>query len=241
MDTFELVSQVGLTKKEAAVYAALVEGGAMTLTELNKETHINRPALYELLPAMKQKEYVTSTKKGKRTYYHAESPAKLLARYEANHYDLKERFLELTKQYEANQHDRPVIKYFEGQKGMRFVFDDIAHTLPRGGQFYRYTSYTGDATPYKNSYYAKVRETKGIERLVITSEAKAKQKPKKLERSVKAIPRDFDLFEDNVSLVIYGDKTAYVDYDSNTSFIVESEKIARFQEKLFKLLWKKLD
>lgn len=52
---------------------------------------------------------------------------------------------------------------------------------------------------------------------------------------VKAIPKKFDLFEDNISLIIYGDKIAYVDYNSNTAFIVESAKIARFQEKLFKL------
>jgi hypothetical protein len=61
-----------------------------------------------------------------------------------------------------------------------------------------------------------------------------------LTRSFKAVPKDFDLFEDNISLLIYGDKTAYIDYGSRTSFIVESPKIARFQEKLFRLLYKKL-
>lgn len=76
--------------------------------------------------------------------------------------------------------------------------------------------------------------------MVIASEIKAAQKPKKLERSIKVIPKEFDLFEDNVSLVIYGNKTAYIDYGSQTAFIVESPKIARFQEKLFRLLYKKL-
>ena len=58
---------------------------------------------------------------------------------------------------------------------------------------------------------------------------------------LRTIPKEFDLFEDNVSMVIYGNKTAHIDYNSKTSSVVESEKIARFQEKLFKLLWKKLE
>jgi hypothetical protein len=98
----------------------------------------------------------------------------------------------------------------------------------------------GDTKQFEHTYYARVRDTKKLERLVITSQEKAQSKVKKLNRSIKAIPKEVDLFEDNISLVIYGDKTAYIDYSSQTSFIIESAKIAHFQEKLFKLLYKNL-
>ena len=141
----------------------------------------------------------------------------------------------------TNADDKPAIKWFEGRHGIKFVFDDIAHTLPRGSTFYRYSARTGDETKeFENTFYARTRDQKQLERLAITSADKALKKSKKLERSIKAIPADFDLFEDNVSLVIYGDKTAYIDYNTNTAFIIESPKIAQFQEKLFKLLYKKL-
>jgi sugar-specific transcriptional regulator TrmB len=212
----------------------------MTLTSLSKETHINRPALYELLPKMQRDGVVSQVQKQKRVLYQAEPPAKILVQYKKEQAEVEDKLQELSDQYENQQGDRPVIKYFEGKKGLVFVFDDIAHTLPKGGEFYRYTSHVGDAQPFKDSYYAKMRDVKKLERLAITSEEKAKNKTKKLDRAVKAIPKEFDLFEDNISLVIYGDKTAYVDYSSQTTFIIESPKIARFQEKLFKLLWKKL-
>jgi sugar-specific transcriptional regulator TrmB len=240
MDTFELLVQTGLSKKEASVYTALLEGGTMSLSDISKATHINRPALYTLLPKMQKDGYVSLIQKQKRTFYQAESPERILERYTKAHEETAARLAELSTQFHTVNTERPTIKYFEGSHGIRFVFDDIAHTLPFGSTFYRYTSFQGDTKPYQDTYYMKARETKQLERLVITSEAKAAKKESKLERSVKAIPKDFDLFEDNISLVIYGHKTAYVDYSSQTAFIVESEKIARFQEKLFKLLWGRL-
>jgi len=133
------------------------------------------------------------------------------------------------------------LKYFEGDHGIRFVFDDVIHTLPPGSEFYRYSSRKNTSTKnFENTMYARHRDKRKIERLVITSQAKAKLKKPKLERAIKVIPDTVDLFEDDVSLIIYGPKLAYLDYSSKTSFIIESEKIASFQKKLFKLLWKQL-
>ena len=241
MDTFELLTKTGLGKKESAIYTTLLEHGTMSMSDICKETHINRPALYQLLPKMKKDGLVSSIQKQKRLFYRAESPSRLLEHYKTEHAEIAEKLETLIEEQEHLSHDRPLIKYFEGQYGVRFVFDDVAHTLPRGATFYRYSSRTGNNTKgFDNTYYIKARATKQLNRLVITSEEKANTKVKKLERSIKAIPKEFDLFEDNIALVIYGHKTAYIDYASNTAFIVESGKIARFQEKLFKLLYKKL-
>ena len=241
MDTFELLTRTGLSKKEAAIYTALLEHGTMSISDISKETHINRPALYHLLPKMQKDGLVSNVQKQKRIFYRAESPNRLLELYKTEHADITTRLEILIKGQEHHSHDKPLIKYFEGRHGVRFVFDDVAHTLPRDATFYRYSARIGTETKdFDNTFYVHARETKQLQRLVITSEEKAEAKVKKLNRTVKAIPKEFDLFEDNIALVIYGNKTAYIDYSSNTAFIVESEKIARFQEKLFKLLYKKL-
>ncbi|MBP9757485.1 MAG: hypothetical protein KBD06_02705 [Candidatus Pacebacteria bacterium] len=240
MDTFEAFSRAGLGKKEASVLAALVDKGVLSISGISKETHINRPALYELLPRMQNAGLIHVVKKNKRALFKAESPARLLESYQSEHREVEKRLSEITAEYTRISHDKPVIKYFEGQRGTTYVFDDVARTLPKGGLFFRYSSRVGDASDYKNTLYAGLRDSKSIERMAIVSEDKAKGKTRKLDRSVKAIPKSFDLFADDISLVIYGDKTAYIDYGSKTSFIVESAKIARFQEKLFRLLYKKL-
>lgn len=241
MNTFELVHQTGLSKKHAAVYASLIDNGQQSLSDLHRSTQISRPALYELLPYLERRGLVSQVKTGRRFAYIAESPQRLLEQYESQVAAEKKGLRDLVDTYISNNEERPRVKYFEGEKGVDFVFDDVINTLPIGGEFYRYSARHNVKTErFAKSYYAKHRDDRKIERLVITSEQKAKGKTPKLERSVRAIPKEFDLFEDNISLLIYGHKTAYIDYSSKTSFVIESEKIANFQHKLFKLLWKKL-
>jgi len=241
MDTFERISQTGLSKKESAVYASLLDSGQQSLSDLHRSTQINRPALYEVLPRLERKSLVSKVKVKNRYQYVAESPRRLLAEYQEQ-IELETQSLEeLAQQFEKHDEQRPRVKYFEGDHGMEFVFDDVIYTLSVGAEFYRYSARRDIQTKrFEKTFYAKNRDKRKLERLVITSASKAKGKAPKLERSVRAIPEEFDLFEDNISLLIYGPKTAYIDYSSKTSFIIESEKIARFQYKLFRLLWKQL-
>ncbi len=78
--------------------------------------------------------------------------------------------------------------------------------------------------------------------MVITSDELLRRKDikKKLNREMVAIPKKYDLFEDNVTKVIYGNKVAILDYNSDTSFVIENQKFADFERKIFKLLYKYL-
>ena len=242
MDTFELIHQTGLAKKESAVYAALIDNGQQSISDLHRLTQINRPALYEVLPRLQSRGLVSKVQVKNRQQFMAESPRKLLAEYQARVVIQTKGLSELAEVYDTTDNDRPQVKYFDGERGHEFVFDDVIHTLPVGGEFYRYSSRINtESDKFNNTFYAKNRDKRKLERLVITSASKASEKSSKLERSVRAIPASFDLFEDNISLLIYGPKTAYIDYSSKTSFIIESDKIARFQHKLFRLLWQQLE
>lgn len=239
MDTFELIRQTGLSKKEAAVYTSLLEDGQQSISSLNRNTHINRPALYDLLPRLERRGLISRVKQKSRFQYAAESPQRLLDAHIEKQKNLNKDLQTLVDTYEKQSSMRPTIKYFEGEHGLKFVFDDVVRTIPCGSEFLRYSARVSELSEkFDDTFYAKERDRKHIERLVITSEKKALAKETKLDRAVRAIPKEFDLFEDDISLLIYGDKTAYVDYGSKTAFIVESEKIAHFQEKLFRLLWK---
>jgi len=78
--------------------------------------------------------------------------------------------------------------------------------------------------------------------MVITSNElmKFKSNKKVLNREMIGIPKKYDLFEDNITKVIYGNKVAIFDYNSETSFVIENKKFADFEKKIFKLLFKYL-
>jgi hypothetical protein len=54
------------------------------------------------------------------------------------------------------------------------------------------------------------------------------------------MPEDFGNFDYNITQIIYGDRVAFIDYNSETALVIESKVIADFQEHIFKMLYKKL-
>jgi hypothetical protein len=61
---------------------------------------------------------------------------------------------------------------------------------------------------------------------VITNEYLESLKPEKLDKDVVVIPKKYDIFEDNITKIIYANKVAIIDYNSRESFVIESEIFA---------------
>lgn len=76
--------------------------------------------------------------------------------------------------------------------------------------------------------------------MVISSSKAAIPKQKRLERDMLIIPKEYDEFNQDVTMTIYGDKVAFIDFGQENSIIIENPMIADFQKKLFRLLYKKL-
>lgn len=237
----DFLKHIGFSDQESIIYLTLLERGFLSISNISKFTRINRVAIYNLIPSLLQKGVISEIKKGSRNLYKAENPEKLSYIRDRQTMDFNKKIIKLKGIYK-NQKNRPLIKFLDGESAIDNVFNDVVESLPKGSTFYRYSSKRNSDKVSKklNTNYYKLRDTKKLERLVITSESKGGIKKPKLERFIKTIPKEYDLFEDNVSQIIYGNKIAFVDYNTQTSFIIESKEITKFQKKIFKLLWNKL-
>jgi sugar-specific transcriptional regulator TrmB len=241
MQYSDTLQKMGLSEKESAIYLALLETGPATISEVARKSGIHRPLIYKTLPGLEQKGLISKGPKGKLVQYVAEPPAKLATQFERLRADFDELLPQLEGVY-TTADKKPIVKFLEGKHGIMSVFDDLVATLPRGGMFYRYSSAKDLAKNerYLPEDYRKKRDNKQLERLVITSEARAKAKKPRLERDLKTISADYDLFDDDITQIIYGNKVAFVDYNSETAILVESKVFADFQRKLFTLLYRNL-
>ncbi len=240
MDEKEYLTRVGMSERESTIYLMLLNNGLLTLSDISKKTGIHRPALYLILPKLQNKELIIKTKINKRDFYAAESPKKISKLFDKVQSGFNLFIERLSDQYNS-ENTKPTVQYFYGKEGYNFLFDDIASTLPKNGIYYRYSARRLDEKYFNpTEYYINARKKKMFERKVITSVQKNNTKKQRLEREIKTIPESFDLFDDNVSSYIYGDKVAFTDFDNQTTFIINSNKIAKFQKKLFELLWKKI-
>ncbi|MDO8408201.1 MAG: helix-turn-helix domain-containing protein [bacterium] len=240
-DIESVLAQLGLSAHESGAYLDLLQNGPATIGALAKRTGIYRPALYKLIPALIEKGLVSRAQtKHKQRHYRAESPERLESLFENAKHRLEEALPELASFY-THQQNRPVVRFLEGKAGIRSVFTDILVTLKRGDIFYRYSSIKAlPSRSYLPPHYEEIRDKKQLERLVITNAPMAQAKPPRLERETKVVPPEYDLFDDNVTHLIYGDKVAVIDYNTETAIIIESKVIAEFQRKLFLLLYRKL-
>lgn len=227
---------LGCDHNEALLYLYLVEHGASNISRVAHGTHLSRTTTYLHIDSLLSKGFVTTTKVKERTLYEVCDPSSLLASLEEM-YKEGSRALTTLSSTLKETFFVPKITTTVGESALSSVYDDIARTLPKGGTYFRYTSRTRDLI--KAPLYSMLRKEKELERLVITSVQKAEKKEKDSNRFIKTVPKDFS-FDDNVTLLIYGNKITHIDHTSLSSVTIESPQLARFQEKIFKLLWKKL-
>lgn len=236
-----LLQQIGLTKHQVEIYLALLDVKYYSISDIAKNTQIHRPIIYKELPVLIKYGLVLEIEQGKRVVYSAESPLKLQEIVNQISGDIKNAVPELQKKYEQRG-NHPIIKFYEGKEGVSFVFLDLVNSLKKGDVFYRYTSNIDSArvNKYLPKEYRKIRDKKQLERFVIGTKKHLSQKKKRLERAEKYMPEKYGKFDYQIVELIYGNKVAYIDYETESTMVIESKKISSFQRKIFKALYDKL-
>jgi sugar-specific transcriptional regulator TrmB len=64
----KLLSESGLSKKEIAIYLSVLELGQATILQIADKSKIKRPTIYDLVPMLINKGFVTEIQKGKKTF-----------------------------------------------------------------------------------------------------------------------------------------------------------------------------
>ncbi len=239
----KILEKLGLPAPLSKIYLSLLDLGHATLGTLSKQSGIYRPTLYRNLPLLIEKGLVSKSQKGKRTVYIAEDPSRLILAVD----DLNKEFQVLLPELQSRhkRHSKkPLIRFFEGKKGIELVYEDLVTTMKKSGTIYRYESpkdYKKNSNYYPQIYWKHAAGSiSDIEKYVITNEKTHNKRSPRLGRLSVPIPASYDEFDYDVTEIIYKDKVAFVDYESETASIIENERFAEFQKKLFMLMFKKL-
>lgn len=240
MSMKSILGAIGLDETEAKVYQALIERGAAGVSTIARRADLHRPAVYEALDALEAKDLIQTSREGKRKIYDALSPECLESKIEEIRSSLQSEYQEMVARYKTRSL-RPQITFREGRSSIRDVFNDIVNSLHKNETFYRYSSRKRDSGKgYLSPSYRKKRDQKGIQRKVIASKSLAGTKKPRLERTIKTVPEEFDLFDQDITQLIYGNKVAFVDFNSETTLVIENTHVAEFQRKIFELLYSRL-
>lgn len=230
----------GLNPKEGAAYLAILELGEANIARIAKKSRLKRTTLYDILASLKQQSFISSSRRGTRTYYYAESPHALGEKLDEKKRKLESMLPELLAI--TNVIDKkPKIRYYEGLEGIKDVYRD---TL--GFQEQELLAWVANEAvnafdeEFLNNYYLAKRLEKKIWVRAIAPKLPYMLRYQGLDkaslRKTKLI--DPERFPIEVEINLYGNsRIAIMSFHEELGLIIESERIFRTLKSIFESQW----
>ncbi|MBU0648685.1 hypothetical protein KJ969_01065 [Patescibacteria group bacterium] len=241
------LKNLGLSDKEAKVYLAALELGPQPVQEIAKRASVNRATTYVMIESLTRRGLMSSFDKGKKRYFSAEEPDRLLSILKSEEREIREKeglikkiMPDLLAIYAAQEH-KPRVRFFEGLEGVQSIQQDI---LASGG---KYMDSAIDVDEYRKHYrdedfldYRKKLEQKKLKhRIIFTTQGPPPYEKSEIERlnmQVKYLPKEKFIFPGEMNL--YGDRVALFTYKGKViGVIIESVGINQMLRALYNLAW----
>jgi sugar-specific transcriptional regulator TrmB len=234
------LQRIGLSSSEAKLYLAALELGETNVSRLARKAGVKRTTAYLIADALKGRGLLHTAKKKKSTVYYAEDPRALIEQLDERKSIISGFLPELLSR--ANFIDKkPVIRFFEGDEGIREVYKD---TLRNPGReilaMYSESSLQHFGEEYFSKFYVPRRIKLKIPVLTIMPDnvamrGYARKNQEELRQS-KFI--DANLFGIEIEILIYGSRSiGILSFEEKIALIIESEKIHQSLASVFKTLW----
>jgi len=129
-----LLVSAGLSEKESRLYLILLKVSETSASEIVHQSGLKKGNVYQLLHSLEDKGLATSFKKGRKAHFRAEAPSKVLQLLEQKSVEVNQAktsfakiLPKLSSQYKMTV-GKPVIRYFEGEEGVKEVYWDVYNT-----------------------------------------------------------------------------------------------------------------
>ncbi len=229
----ERLAELGLTRREASAYVALLSLGEAKAGQVARLSHEDRTNIYDSLSGLVKKGIASYSVKGNVTYYRAEPPDKLKDFMFEREKALYETLSDLSKIYRAGR-VATTVRTFEGKEGLKTVLLDI---LKEGSELVGFgaTDRMVHLFPQFTERYLKERERRGIRSRQLFAEGDPIL-PCKLT-TYRTIPK---MYSSPASTVIYGDKVAVLLWFTSPpiAVLIESREAAQAYRNNFEFMWK---
>jgi predicted DNA-binding transcriptional regulator len=241
-DLSPILLSLGLLDSEIKTYLGALTSGPSTVIDLAKATKLSRQATYTAISTLTERGLMSSVERGKKSFYAAEEPEKLLAYAKRRETDVKDK----VKDLEANLGElklqrggeRPVVRMYEGKAGLKAIIEEMKNTgFETSSEIADLDALYGILSPddlLEMRNMLKRRGTKSRGLLAGTPSAGI------VDAVRVTLPEKYRGFKADVG--VFGDKVELITFEGKMySVIVESAPLARTMEILFDLAFKGLE
>lgn len=236
----KILRQYGLTEKEADFYIAALSLGTASITSITKKAGLKRPTAYLVIDELLKKHLLISVPQGKKIFYKAEHPEKLIIKLEENRRKIEEILPELVSLYSSSSKD-PKIRFYEGKEKLFSMYEEIfkAKKIKAMISVDRFLSLF---TIKDNEHFFRILTRHGgklHDMLQDTKKARefAGSKYRNGVGEVKILPKTFDFATD---VLVFDDKIALISFGNIIGIIIEDKNIAKTQQQMLSFVWNQL-
>ena len=231
-----ILQTLGLLDSEISTYLAALEEGPSTVVDLSKITKLSRQATYTAIESLSQRGLMTSVLRGKKRFYAAEPPSKLLAYAKRQNQQMQERVKDLESMIPELElqtgGDRPVVRVYEEKEGLKAIIEDMKKNTSR--ETFEITDLDAMYKVLKPEDLKPLRQQLARRRIKIKGLYAGTAGPKMANSERYFLSNQNTGFKSHIS--IHGDKIEMVTFiDKIHSLTVESEHLSKTMKILFTL------
>lgn len=231
------LENVGLEPKEAGIYLAVLHLGKATIADIARKSKVKRMTVYQHIDDLLRKSLVHKTAQGKRVFYVAESPEKIVKILERKKKHFEKVLPDLKTIFGHSSH-KPQIRFYEGIEGMRAIYDELTKTSQTIYGAFAADKYFSVFNEGDNErFFQNIRESGGqIKDLIEDTPAGRKHAKSGNYKNIgapKILPKDFKLA---VDLMIAGDKVAMISLVNLVGVVIQNFEIAELQRNFIKFI-----
>ena len=235
------LQKIGLSEKEALVYIATLELGSGSILDISKKSNVKRSTVYDVIEELQKQGLISKIIKQKKIHFIAAAPDKIIELAEEIRSNTEKIIPELEAIHNLTK-KKPTIQYFEGNKGLINVYNDI---LKGGGEISAFVSSKilddEELSDYILNNFTPKRIKNKIPVKSIAPDTdwmvnEYKEKEDQFLRKIKLIDKDQYPFA--TEIIIYGkDKVGMISFENKIGVIIKSKDVQSTWKNIFDLTW----
>jgi sugar-specific transcriptional regulator TrmB len=248
----DILVELGFSEKEIDVYLAMIRLDRATASLIAKETNINRTTVYDILAILIKRGLASKIAKSSKTYFYAFPPDKLVdylerekRQYEKKIDAQKEKIQKIMPELVSMQNiysvNKPKVKFFEGEKGMREAYEDSLTAKEPIRAYANVEEMHAGLPDFFPEYYKRRAQANIHIKAVIPQNKLSRERAEKDSeemRTTKFLPDEKMKFSPEIN--IYNNKILMTSWKEKMAIVIESKELADVQKLIFDLLWERL-
>lgn len=238
--------KVGLTEKQAVVYAALLELGEAKMTDIARHAKLKRPTVYLVIEELLQLSLVSLIEKGKKKIYSAVHPNRIAELLESRKQQYQELLPDLLARY-GSVSGKPKVQMLEGMDGIKQAYQEAYALLMEGtneGLWFGNISFLIENFPLVLKEYDKVLNSLRKYRIreLIVGGQQSREWVEKMQKNPKPY-HQIKYLDDKgqcglTDQLIVGNKIMLFSMNKELfTLIIDSEELVKAQKFVFEQMW----